>query len=64
MHVLELRVDTETCYRIATFPLLQKMFWSNSGMGKNKDIPELDDVPYRFHVSHTPKAVELQRFLS
>lgn len=30
--------------------MLQKIFWANSGMGLIKDIPELEEVPYRFQV--------------
>jgi hypothetical protein len=31
--------------------ILQRAFWNSSGFGSIRDIPDLVDVPYRFHVS-------------
>ncbi|CAM1504484.1 Fc.00g020750.m01.CDS01 [Cosmosporella sp. VM-42] len=39
---------------ISRVGFLQQHFWDNAGFGTIKDIPALDDVPYRFHPTVTP----------
>ncbi|KAM0342078.1 hypothetical protein ACHAPU_009691 [Fusarium lateritium] len=39
---------------ISRFGFIQQHFWNNAGFGAVKDIPALDDVPYRFHPTVTP----------
>jgi hypothetical protein len=39
---------------ISKVGFLQQYFWNNAHFGIIKDIPALDDVPYRFHPTVTP----------
>ncbi|KAF4494954.1 amidase [Fusarium agapanthi] len=39
---------------IAKVGFLQQYFWDNAHFGTIKDIPALDDIPYRFHPTVTP----------
>ncbi|KAJ4271480.1 hypothetical protein NW762_000183 [Fusarium torreyae] len=39
---------------ISRVGFLQQHFWNNAGFGTIKDIPTLEDVPYRFHPTVTP----------
>ncbi|KAF7555058.1 hypothetical protein G7046_g6644 [Stylonectria norvegica] len=39
---------------ISKVGFLQQHFWDNAGFGTIKDIPALDDIPYRFHPAVTP----------
>lgn len=36
---------------IARVPFLQRLIWSNGGFGVVKDLPDLDEMDFRFHVS-------------
>ncbi|KAM0192571.1 hypothetical protein ACHAPQ_004340 [Fusarium lateritium] len=36
------------------FGFIQQHFWNNARFGTIKDIPALDDIPYRFHPTVTP----------
>ncbi|KAF4978946.1 hypothetical protein FZEAL_4743 [Fusarium zealandicum] len=39
---------------ISNVGFIQQHFWDNAGFGTIKDIPALDDVPFRFHPTVTP----------
>ncbi|KAF4971791.1 hypothetical protein FSARC_1484 [Fusarium sarcochroum] len=39
---------------ISRVGFLQQHFWDNAGFGTIKDLPALEDVPYRFHPTVTP----------
>ncbi|SPJ85559.1 related to amidase [Fusarium torulosum] len=39
---------------ISRFGFIQQHFWNNARFGTIKDIPALDDIPYRFHPTVTP----------
>jgi hypothetical protein len=40
----------ELCASIARIPFLQRFFWANTGFGAVKELPDLDEMDFRFHV--------------
>ncbi|KAI5467414.1 amidase signature domain-containing protein [Mariannaea sp. PMI_226] len=39
---------------VANVGFLQQYFWNDAGFGVIKDLPDIEDIPYRFHPTVTP----------